>query len=116
MSRERVSLQQIDAVPRPSWELPGDELYVKLGCVACPSTVCFTAKGITSLVPRLSRNRQDAQDLDNILSGVTKMSDVYRGRSSGDDEVCPESCSQVDDMQAALELLNDRFEADLQLR
>lgn len=113
--QDRVSLERISRLPNPSWELPRDELYVQLGCRVCPHAICFKAKGVSSKVPEISRSPEDAKDLADIRKEVDKQSDTMEGNSWVWDEACDEPCPQAEEMEIAVDLLNDRFGSDLTL-
>lgn len=111
-----VRLEQIDKLPDgSSWDLPGDEVYVKFGCIVCPHQVCFVARGVTSEVPCHSINPDDAKDLEDIRYGVEKGASIRRGSLWTWEEPCEVPCDQAEDVQVAVGMLNERFAADLRL-
>jgi hypothetical protein len=108
-----VYLEQLKRIPESSPDLPSDAVYVKLGCLTCPHSVNFAAWMITSTVPEYSRNPDAARDLFDIIVEVEKGTTVKGNSSSTWDRACSEQCPQLEDMQTAVDLLNDRFGAEL---
>lgn len=110
-----VSLEERKGIPKASWSLPRDEQYVRLGCAGCSHAVCFTAKGRAFT----SYDSPEATDLRDLIGEVGQSLEVSPGLTvdsypgsepcNGADVVCPEA----ENIGIVVELLNERFDADL---
>jgi hypothetical protein len=118
MSREQITVEQIKEIPESSWELPPGVTYVRLGCTACRKAVCLKATGLKPIAS-WARPLEGADDFREIIGEVPKRVSVRQGYTDvsyleGDECADGDACGQAEEVQAAVELLNERFGVDIQ--
>lgn len=107
-----VILEQRESLPKPSWDLPSDELYIRIGCAGCSKAVHFAAKGYTLKL----HDSEEAKDLRDLVGEVEKGSKVDRASLSRWEEPCElvdGACPDTETIDLVVELLNERFDAQL---
>lgn len=110
-----VRLEQRKDMPKSSWDLPQDERYVRLGCAGCSNAVAFTARGTEFMF----RTSAESTDLRDLIGEVGTRLEVQRGFTANiyDNKLCGgmsgQPCPEAETIDLVVELLNDRFNAEL---
>jgi hypothetical protein len=112
---KQVSIERIEKIPASNWDLPSDELYVRLGCSVCPRAICFKALGVTSLSSRSVFNKEEAEMLGDLTDDIEKKTTVHRGSTDSYDDPCPNPCPQAEDVEVSIDLINVCLDAELTL-
>ena len=110
-----IELSTLEAIPECDWDLPDDEAYIRLGCRdTCGNAVCFLASNYTSETPEFARNPQDTSDLNDLIDEVPYRR-TFRGFETNITRgpECSEGCSYKEEIPVLLEMINERFNADL---
>ncbi len=107
MSRENVTIQEIEHVPN-SIELLEDDTstYVALGCVACPNRVCLKVDGIDVGLPSSS---PAAASFDEAIQDLDKLTILDNDSVRGWDEACSDGCFEESFIRDAAISINRRF-------
>ncbi|HSW80445.1 MAG TPA: hypothetical protein VLG47_06720 [Candidatus Saccharimonadales bacterium] len=110
---KKIELIQIDQLPDQDSELPGDVTFYALGCLVCPSLVCFAGLNVTSLRPEHTNDPLGALGIVEILEELGAYTAMHQDMDESTGNVCGGVCLHEADILTAVRKLNRQFNANL---
>lgn len=115
MAEQSITLTQLKKIPESvDWEAPRGEAFFQLGCTGCESQVCFRANGVGAITYTESPLKtEDDKYLMESASLVEKGAVVGRDTSWRWLDACENPCEYREEIETAVDLLNEKFDANL---
>jgi hypothetical protein len=109
MQGPRLEISRINTIPESDWDLPQDTAYVRLGCVSCANSVCFSARARLGYFT--GAEDTEVNQITSLAGATTK---IHQGCTSNSFlEDCAQPCPNADDIAVTKAIINEEYGSTL---